>query len=281
MAANYIIVQTQLNFIRMDLEKYLTVWGLQRDGELLTTHSSHLLPVLYEGRQAMLKVAVENDEKLGNEVMVWWNGNGAAHVLRHDEEALLMERATGTGSLSGMSRSGNDDVAVEILCATAKRLHSIDQPPPDGMIPMERWFRDLFLHGEKYGGVIAEGLRLARRLVVEEVEKCVLHGDLHHDNVLDFGEKGWLAIDPKKLYGDRAFDYANIFCNPDQAIAGDTGIFLERLQYISTTAGINRHRLLEWVLAWAGLSAVWFLEDNMKADIDLAVGAMALAELNK
>jgi streptomycin 6-kinase len=43
----------------------------------------------------------------------------------------------------------------------------------------------------------------------------VLHGDLHHASVLDFGARGWLAIDPKSLTGERGFEFANIFINPD------------------------------------------------------------------
>uniref|UniRef100_UPI002609F232 aminoglycoside phosphotransferase family protein n=1 Tax=Chitinophaga sp. TaxID=1869181 RepID=UPI002609F232 len=66
----------------MQFDEYLERWALRPDGDAIITHSSRLLPVVYEGMPAMLKVAVENDEKLGNEVMVWWNGNGAAGVVR-------------------------------------------------------------------------------------------------------------------------------------------------------------------------------------------------------
>ena len=41
--------------------------------------------------------------------MAWWNGDGAARVLAHDEHALLLERATGTVSLVDMARNGGDD----------------------------------------------------------------------------------------------------------------------------------------------------------------------------
>nr|WP_249123342.1 MULTISPECIES: aminoglycoside phosphotransferase family protein [unclassified Bradyrhizobium] len=54
-------------------------------------------------------------------------------------------------------------------------------------------------------------------MLAEPRDVVVLHGDLHHDNVLDFGERGWLAIDPRCLRGERGFDYANIFTNPDMA----------------------------------------------------------------
>ena len=42
-----------------------------------------------------------------------------------------------------------------------------------------------------------------RKLLAEPREVCALHGDLHHDNVLDFGPRGWLAIDPHALVGER------------------------------------------------------------------------------
>ncbi|MGE7778267.1 aminoglycoside phosphotransferase family protein [Chitinophaga sp. NPDC101104] len=267
----------------MDFQYYLDQWQLQQDGQPVITHSSRLLPVLHEGLPAMLKVAVEKDEQLGNEIMVWWNGQGAAKVLAHNGEALLMERATGPRNLKTMSMNGADDAATKILCATALQLHAVPKPPPDGMITMERWFADLFAHGHKYGGSIAHGLELARRLVTEEIEKCVLHGDLHHENVLDFEGKGWLAIDPKKLYGDRAFDFANIFCNPDLSIAAAPAAFQRRLQTVCSETGIERRRLLEWIVAWAALSAVWFIEDNLEADAatDLAVGTLAMVELDR
>ena len=75
----------------------------------------------------------------------------------------------------------------------------------------------------------------------------MLHGDIHHDNVLDFGERGWLAIDPKRLYGERGFDYANIFCNPNYGIATDPAIFQRRVEQVCRLAGLERRRLLQWI----------------------------------
>lgn len=36
--------------------------------------------------------------------MAWWNGEGAARVLRYQDNALIMEHATGTASLAEMAR---------------------------------------------------------------------------------------------------------------------------------------------------------------------------------
>lgn len=97
--------------------------------------------------------------------------------------------------------------------------------------------------------------------------------------MLDFGERGWLVIDPKRLYGERAFDYANIFCNPNYGIATDPDIFQRRVVQICQLAGLERQRLLQWILAWAGLSAAWFMEDGEAADIDFRVAEQAALAL--
>jgi streptomycin 6-kinase len=64
---------------------------------------------------------------------------------------------------------------------------------------------------------------IADKLLDDPRDIVALHGDIHHGNILDFGERGWLAIDPKGLIGERGFDYANNFCNPDAAIATRPG----------------------------------------------------------
>ena len=63
----------------------------------------------YCGAPAMLKIATKEEEQRGNALMIWWNGDGAARVLAHDSDALLLERATGTRSLTAMAKDGNDD----------------------------------------------------------------------------------------------------------------------------------------------------------------------------
>jgi streptomycin 6-kinase len=74
--------------------EYIVKWDLLPDGEPIRTHSSRLLPVRQHGVAAMLKVAQEPEEKFGAQLMVWWDGDGAARVLAHDQDALLLERAT-------------------------------------------------------------------------------------------------------------------------------------------------------------------------------------------
>jgi streptomycin 6-kinase len=63
------------------------------------------------------------------------------------------------------------------------------------------------------GGTFAKSEAEARSLLDAPGEAVVLHGDFHHDNVMDGGPRGWLAIDPKGLIGEREFEFANLFRN--------------------------------------------------------------------
>ncbi|MBX9592459.1 MAG: hypothetical protein K2X43_24495 [Hyphomonadaceae bacterium] len=109
----------------------------------------------------------------------------------------------------------------------------------------------------------------------------MLHGDIHHDNVLDFGARGWLVIDPKGLHGERGFDYANLFCNPETDIAVTApDRFARRLDIVTERAGLERKRLLQWILAWAGLSAAWWLSDGVHPEIDFRIAELAAAALS-
>jgi streptomycin 6-kinase len=262
-------------------DAYLTRWGLVPNGAPLITHSSRLLPVRRDGVPAMLKIAREAEERWGAVLMVWWGGEGAARVLAHDDEALLLERATGAGSLAAMARNGRDDEASRIICAVAAQLHAPrDRPPPD-LLPLSRWFEELAPAAARHGGILRDAAATARELLAAPQDIVVLHGDLHHGNILDAGPRGWLAIDPKRLVGERGFDFANIFRNPDLAVATAPGRLARQSRVVAEAASLERARLLQWILAYAGLSAAWFLGDGVSPELDLVVAELAAAELAK
>ena len=87
-----------------------------------------------------------------------------------------------------------------------------------------------------------------------------------------------LAIDPKALIGERYFDYANILCNPDAELAIASGRLRRQVNVIAKAARLDSTRLLTWVLAWAGLSAAFGLQDTPEGAIKIA--ELAAAELN-
>ena len=257
-------------------EPYLSRWDLVPDGDPILTHSSRLLPVRYRGEKAMLKVAVEAEEKRGGLLMVWWDGD--ARVLQHDGAALLLERAEGIRSLIEMAHDGQDDAASRIICDVAARLHTPRGIPPPELVPLAEWFRELWPVAATHGGLLRRAAETARDLLDAPREIGVLHGDLHHGNVLDFGPRCWLAIDPKRLLGERGFDFANIFCNPDASVALAPGRLARQASVVEDASRLDRTRLLQWILAYAGLSAAWIMGDGDHPALELAVAESAAAD---
>jgi streptomycin 6-kinase len=264
-------------------ETYLSKWNLTPDGSHFATHCAQLLPVRQGDVPCLLKIAREAEEKAGSKLMVWWDGDGAAPVLAHDEDALLLLRAEGPQSLKQMARSGaeGDAEATRILCRTIAQLHEPRNRPLPTLVPLTRWFRDLEPASRTHGGILLQSAAAAQVLLASPQNDVVLHGDIHHDNILDFGDRGWLVIDPKGLRGERGFDYANLFCNPDRELANSPGRLQRLLEIVVAESGIERRRLLQWILAWSGLSNAWILADGENADINFTIAEIAASELQR
>jgi streptomycin 6-kinase len=122
---------------------------------------------------------------------------------------------------------------------------------------------------------------IAELLLADVSRPVLLHGDLHHENVLDGGPRGWLAIDPKGIIGAREFDYLNLFTNWTREEA--TQQFDSRLAIVARVAAIDRDRLLRWIAAWSALSGIWHLEDGEEAlaAFPHAITALALDRLDR
>jgi streptomycin 6-kinase len=269
----------------MSLASFLTLWNLAADGAPIVTHSSELLPVrLADGTAGMLKVAMHPEEIFAGGLMVWWDGDGAARVLAHEGPALLLERLPNTRSLAAMARAGGDadDEATRIICDVAAKLHTqAHRPPPPALTPLTQWFAPL-VDGparDEGDGVLRRAAATARMLLASPREQVALHGDLHHENVLDAGARGWLAIDPKRLGGERTFDFANIFRDPDHTVATRPGRLARQSHVIAEAAKVDRIRLLQWTLAFCALSAAWALDEGESPAEDLTIATLADAEL--
>jgi streptomycin 6-kinase len=254
-------------------------WQLDPDGEAFTTPSSVLQLVRRGGEPRFLKVATAEEERAGGTVIAWWSGEGAAAVVEADADAVLLERATGARDLGQLSRSGaaGDDEATRILCRAGRRLHAAGTGPrPDGLFDLRRWFRDLLQRGDAAGDdLFVVAARVAEELLRHPDRDVVLHGDLHHGNVLDFGERGWLAIDPKGLLGEAAFDACNVLTNPSHERALAPGRLERQFAVVLATTGVPPERMARWFVAWCALSSTWFALDD---DPGLAESAAALGE---
>lgn len=260
---------------------FIQKWQLLPDGQAFHTNTALLQPVLYKSKKALLKISVEPEEQYGGLLMQWWDGIGAVPVYEYEREALLMERISSKKNLTALVEEGNDDDGTLIICKTADELHKERNKPLPELIDLNDWFSDLLFEKANYGSNFVVSSKIAQQLLESTINKTVLHGDLHHENILYADDKrGWLAIDPKRLYGDKAFEYANLFCNPNAKIALTPGRMQQQLSVVCNYTGISYNHLLQWIVAWTALSAIWMLKDGADASDAVALNTIALEKLN-
>jgi streptomycin 6-kinase len=241
---------------RGDLADAVVRLGLQLNGDPFRSLSSLVCLVTHDGRPAFLKVTNQPEELVGLRALEQWDGNGAVRVLARDGNAILLERAGQTLR----SLVIDDASATQVLCDAAQRLHTNSPRDLDGFPTLQTWFSSLFDDATPRFDQVRG---MADPLLERSTPPVLLHGDLHPENVLNGGDRGWLAIDPKGIVGAREFDYCNIFTNwtPQEAI----GHFDARLDLVARVASIDRIDLLHWVASWSALSGIWHLEDGDEA----------------
>jgi streptomycin 6-kinase len=250
-------------------------WELELGPAFAGSNVSWVAPAtLPNGTEAVLKLNVPDRESEHEaDALLFWAGEGAVLLLDHDEErrALLLERCVpGTSLWSLPDEEEANRIAADVLLRTWRA------PPPEGRFrPLAaealRWAEELPAEWREAGepferSLVERASALARELAESQGELVVVHQDLHGDNIL-LAERGWLAIDPKPLVGEREFDAASLLRDRRWELARDPGAarrLRRRLDQLSAELGLDRDRMRGWgivhALAW-GFSGREVLED--------------------
>jgi streptomycin 6-kinase len=221
-----------------------------------------------DGTSCVLKVSPYVAETR-NEIaaLAFWDGDGAARLLAADRRrgALLLEHIQPGTMLAELSTS-DDDAATRIAAAMLRKLW---RPATEevGLCSLESWCaafdrnRHVLSHGVP--GFPAELFEradsLRAELLASTMQPVVLHGDLHHFNILRSGRAEWLAIDPKGLAGDPCFDVCQFLRNP---VTVPISVNSRRLDIFCSELELDPRRTRDWCLVHAVLDACWSFEDG-------------------
>jgi streptomycin 6-kinase len=158
----------------------------------------------------------------------------------------------------------DDDDATRFAIDLLRRLWRSAVPAGD-VVGLDRWCaaydrnRAVLSHG--VAGFPAKLFQRADELRAELLSSTdrsvLLHGDLHHFNILHSDRSGWLAIDPKGLAGDRGFDVCQFLLNPRPL---PVSVNRRRVDMFCAELDLDPGRTRQWCLVHAVLNACWSFE---------------------
>jgi streptomycin 6-kinase len=267
--------RTYLDGLGETIDRYTRNWGLTVKGPAPNLSYNYVLFVTCaDGMEAVLKIGVPTEDSR-NEVLAVsaYGGDGCAELLRAvpEDGVQLIERL----SPGFMLRTIRDErEASERFCEVWARIR---RPLPDGAAirPVGKMGLEAFANYRAMhprGGPVPERhVALAEdcfRWLAEHGRTELLHGDLHHQNILLDEKRGWMAIDPHGYAGDPACDLAPYLYNElegkllEETLDLRTSVMLGRLP-------VGRERLFRACIAMTVLSACWNAEEGNLTGIRL------------
>jgi streptomycin 6-kinase len=216
------------------------------------------------GHELVLKVGWRHPEAEHEaDALRFWDGDGAVrcNAARSFEEAdaLLLERCVPGVQLKCRLAEAEQDVVVAGLL---RRLRERQPREPHAFGSLQemcsQWADEFELDLARDcrsfdPGLAREGIALLRDLPRTAAREMLLCTDLHAGNILAAEREPWLAIDPKPLIGDPAFDVVQHMLNCDQRLARDPGALARRM---ADLLDLERERVTLWLFARCAQEAI-------------------------
>jgi streptomycin 6-kinase len=228
--------------------------------------------LLADGTDAVLKIGYPSAELICEmEALRLYDGHGIVQLLHANREqgAMLLERLKPGTPLACIK---DDEEATSIAAGVMRQLWR--PVPAEHQFPtVAKWAAGLRRLRKHFSGttgplprsLVEQAETLFTELIASTHEAVLLHGDLHHENIIASERQPWLALDPKGLVGEPAYEVGALLRNqlPEPLAQPEASrVLARRVDQLAEELGLDRERLLGWGLAQAVLSAWWSIEDH-------------------
>lgn len=241
--------------------------------------------VCADGTMAVIKACSPLGEfARQSEALRLFDGHGMVRLLAYDEqnEVMLLEGLQ-PGTLLGTLE---DDATTTSIAASVMRQFWRPVPHLHPFPSVHDWGRGFTRLRQHYQGghgpfppaLLTQAETLFAELSASMATPVLLHGDLHHDNILAAQRQPWLAIDPKGLIGEPAYETGSWLRNPLPQLLHmlhPQRVLTRRIDQFAEELELERARIRDWAVAQSVLSVWWGVEDFGVINSD----ALACAEL--
>ena len=227
--------------------------------------TSVVVPVtLADGREGVLKLSPDNGLAVSEAQLlrIWADSWRVPRVwgLDRDRGAILMEHIDGDtvadkGVVLPMESIGS--LMTDLHAIEVDRAQLVELRP---LMARVQYVFDQCSHARAEGpaaevvpaSMLHQGYSRGRDLAHGTVNVVPVHGDLHPGNVIDGGERGLVALDPRACAGDGAVDAVDWVLWK----ATTVGEMERRVSALSRATNVDGERLMEWARAFAPCLAV-------------------------
>jgi streptomycin 6-kinase len=223
-----------------------------------------------------------------SEALRLFAGRGMTALLECDDDnqVMLLEALQPGTPLSSIE----DDSATTSIAAAVMRQFWRPAPAEHHFPTVADWGRGFSRLRKRYEGgngpfpprLLEEAEALFVELGASMAAPMLLHGDLHHDNILATRRAPWLAIDPKGLVGEPAYETGTLLRNPLPQLLQmpqPGHVLARRIDQLAEELALDRTRIRGWGLAQAVLSAWWSIEDHGLIGSEVILCAELLASI--
>jgi len=191
--------------------------------------------------------------------------HGCPDVIVNTDNLIIMDCAE-PGTTLKKYFPFQDNEATSIVCHVVKNLHAAHIPANHCFCHVHELLTALDKEIDIPNVILKKARELRDKLLDSTTKEVLLHGDLHHDNLLKRGSE-WIAIDPKGFIGDPVFELAAFLCNPIPELLQERNpkeILIERIKSCATHFNLTEQRIYDWLYVKSVLCWAWSLEDKLE-----------------
>lgn len=257
-----------LDNLPIQIEQAEATYGLSNLRPVNNLSYNYVLIGFQGSQPVILKLGLDFDGfKREAEALKSFSGFSAVKIFTEEAGLLLLERAVPGISLKSYFPE-KDDEAISITANLIQQLHKAPIPNAHAFPHIKDWLSALDSDLNLPVRMLEKVREIRDRLLKTSGPDVLLHGDLHHDNILQNGDD-WVVIDPKGVIGEEAFEVAAFIRNPIPELLTHSNaidIIHHRIARSAQMLELPSQRIYDWCFVQAVLALVWANENGCETD---------------
>jgi streptomycin 6-kinase len=191
------------------------------------------------------------------------SGFGSVKMVAAEKGLILLKQVQPGYSLKSYFPEKEVET-IHIASNLIKQLHKAPIPSSQEFPQLDSWLRALDKEPSIPDPYLKKAIGLKNKLLATSTERVLLHGDLHHENILK-ADEDWIAIDPKGVIGEPIYEVTSFIRNPLPdlfTLERIEAVISCRISSFSSIFKFPASRIREWCFVQSVLSWAWALEDK-------------------